>query len=374
MGRGPGRGRLRKNPKGSWVGYWSDAAGRRKSRDFGPKKAVAEQLLAAVILERDKRRAGLAGEAGLDMALEELVEKRVEYLISRGKTLSVVRRERCSAKQFIRVTRASTARDVTPAAVQRYQAKRRAAGISNRTINIDLKVMQRVFKHAIRLGLLERNPLAVFEALPETQDHRVHDRRALTVKETKKLLAAADEIDSERYGYPQAPILRMYLPTGARKNELIRATWGDVCWETRTLTLPAQNTKGRRRRVVDLSDRCIEVLESLTTKRSPKAPIFVGRRGRAVNARTLLSQFYEALERAGIEKVDRYGLHVDIHALRTTYGTRMAEAGVALHDLQKLLDHASPVTTAMFYAKPQRSAVVDRVEAVGGFRAVSAGV
>lgn len=376
MGRGPGRGRLCKSLKGTWVGYWSDHTGTRRSRDLGPRKADAEKLLAAEITRRDKIRAGLPGESGLKLPLRELVDMRLSYLQARGKTTAAIRREASAAGQFLKVTAARTALDVTPAVVHSYQAARRRSGVSNRTINIDLAVMQRVFKHALRLGILERNPLAVYEALPTTESHRVKDRRPLTVEETERLLAASTELDEERGGFPQTPLFRMYLLTGARRQELLDTVWRDVDWEAQTLTLAAGNTKANRRRVVDLSERGVQVLESVWhPDHPPTSPIFRGRRGAAkANHRTLLKTFYQALERADIERVDQYGLCLDIHALRTTFGSRMAEAGVELADLQKLMDHASPVTTAMYYAKPRREAVAARVRAIGGFDAVSAGV
>ena len=343
---------------------------------MGPRKADAEKLLSSEIARRDKILAGLPGESGLRLPLLELVDMRLNYLQARGKTAAAIRREASAARQFLKVTGARTALDVTPAAVHSYQASRRRAGASNRTVNIDLAVMQRVFKHGLRLGILERNPLAVYEALPTTESHRRKDRRPLTVEETTRLLAASEELDEERGGQPQTPLFRMYLLTGARRQELLDTTWNDVDWDAQTLTLAAGNTKANRRRVVDLSERCLQVLESVwTPEHRPAAPIFRGRRGRAkANHRTLLKTFYQALERAGIERVDAYGLCLDIHALRTTFGSRMAEAGVELSDLQKLMDHASPVTTALYYAKPRREAVAARVREVGGFDAVSAGV
>ena len=44
------------------------------------------------------------------------------------------------------------------------------------------------------------------------------------------------------------------------------------------------------------------------------------------------------------------GEHADFHAMRHTFGTNLARAGVVLKDLQALMDHASPATTARYYS------------------------
>lgn len=73
-------------------------------------------------------------------------------------------------------------------------------------------------------------------------------------------------------------------------------------------------------------------------------------------------------ERAGIERVRADGSTPDLHALRTTYGTRMASAGTPFAALQPLMGHAQ-VSTTMAHcvhlrAEDSRSAV----DAAGGSR------
>ena len=49
----------------------------------------------------------------------------------------------------------------------------------------------------------------------------------------------------------------------------------------------------------------------------------------------LIKRFHADCKRAGIERIDDRGKRVDLHALRKTYGTRLAMAGVPLTVAQR---------------------------------------
>ena len=69
-------------------------------------------------------------------------------------------------------------------------------------------------------------------------------------------------------------------------------------------------------------------------------------KGESNNARKL---FYRILERAEIPRVDASRRSVDLHGLRTTFGSRMARQGVPPQILQYLMGHADITTTMKFY-------------------------
>ena len=52
---------------------------------------------------------------------------------------------------------------------------------------------------------------------------------------------------------------------------------------------------------------------------------------------------------------------VDFHALRTTYGTLLARAGVSLAQAQKLMRHSTPALTANIYTRLQMDDARDAV-------------
>ena len=67
-------------------------------------------------------------------------------------------------------------------------------------------------------------------------------------------------------------------------------------------------------------------------------------------SRNALRIFDRILEAAEIQKVNRRGHKVDIHALRHTFATRLARSGVGLLHAQKLLGHSDPKLTAEIYS------------------------
>jgi hypothetical protein len=77
-----------------------------------------------------------------------------------------------------------------------------------------------------------------------------------------------------------------------------------------------------------------------------------------------LRRFYADLKRAGIPKLDPRGRVLDVHSLRTTFGTHLALAGVPLTTAQKLMRHADPKLTANVYTDAQLLDLHGAVEAL----------
>ena len=70
------------------------------------------------------------------------------------------------------------------------------------------------------------------------------------------------------------------------------------------------------------------------------------------------------LATAGIPKRDDRGRTLDIHALRTTFGTHLSMAGVPLRTAQAALRHSSPVLTANIYTDPRLLDIHGAVESL----------
>jgi integrase len=164
--------------------------------------------------------------------------------------------------------------DVDPVAFERWR-RRRLQTASRSTVDKQLAAFGGMFRCARRRRLSHSNPMETVHALREGEAFQKRPRRALTDDEIEQLLLAAVEADrldgegraavltiaggTKGSGYAardpaprvlQAPLWMSLLETGARWGELTRTTWGDLDEERRTLTLRAENTKGRRTRRV----------------------------------------------------------------------------------------------------------------------------
>src|SRR5262249_8016800 len=67
----------------------------------------------------------------------------------------------------------------------------------------------------------------------------------------------------------------------------------------------------------------------------------------------LVRIFDRDLKAAGIPKRDDRGRTLDVHALRTTFGTLLSKGGVPLRTAQAALRHSDPGLTANVYTDPK---------------------
>lgn len=150
--------------------------------------------------------------------------------------------------------------------------------------------------------------------------------RVLNDDEIRKVWAAA-----EAEGYPFGPALRLLLLSGCRLSEIAKAEWREIDPVRRVLTIPAQRYKVNQQHVVALSDMAWEIVEGLP---------------RYVNGDFLFSVT------GGVSPVCGWYLpkrRLDaasgvrgwqIHDLRRTYRTRLAELRVPDTVAELALGHA----------------------------------
>ncbi len=386
MRRALGTGRLWKRTQAGgavWIGDWRSADGTRQRRMLGPDKGVAQRRMAALIRERDLVASGLEIEEGIDRPAQEVIDEFLAELTA-SRSPRYVRRVRDILVRVQASLRFRTLRDLRPQALLQYRRMRLGEKRSNRTCNMEVRVIGTMLNWAVRTGLLAFNPIAGIRSLPAGRAYEKRPRRAMSEEEVERFVTAAFQIDQEAAsrvmaaktiengtkgsGYaarervrpvPQAPLWLSLLETGARFGELTTTAWADLSESRRTLTLRAATTKSRKERTLPLRRELIELLRDLRVAhhdrlgRLPAAgePIFLSPQGRPWNESRsyVLKRFREVLEVAGIARIDARGEKLDIHALRHTAATRMARSGVGLVQAQKLLGHSDPKLTAAIY-------------------------
>jgi integrase len=289
---------------------------------------------------------------------------------------------------------AARARDLQPVAVIRYRNRIREEGASNRTANLVVDSLRAMFAWALECDLIGKSPLGKIRRLPDGAGHQRCVRRALSEDEIRRFLCAAEEDDRatasrwktkgggegnhRRSGVrvPQAPLWRAFLETGARWSELTRTRWGDIDLELRTLLLRAENTKTRKRRIVPLGHGLADELgrvrrmhEGVFSRAIGETdPVFLTPEGARWSRPTnnAMRIFDRILTRAGIARVDGEGRKLDIHALRHTFGSRMARSGAGLVHVQRLLGHSDPKLTAQVYTHLDVEDLRSAIEGVVG--------
>ncbi len=82
--------------------------------------------------------------------------------------------------------------------------------------------------------------------------------RVLSDTELRQLLAACSDLDRTT-----AAFLQLLIYTGARRNEIGAAEWGQIDSDSRELTIPEDKSKNHRPHVIPLSPPAWEVIEAL---------------------------------------------------------------------------------------------------------------
>jgi integrase len=192
--------------------------------------------------------------------------------------------------------------------VLQYIASRRAAGVSNATINRELAIVRRGFK----LGALQDPPLVQRQAaIPVLAEHNV-----------RQGFLEQDQYERLSEELPTA-LKALYVcgyHTGARKNELRRVQWDQVDFTGGVIRLPATQTKTKKARTLPIYGDMRRWLEQQrATCSSGCAWVFYGARNRPVDNH--LNGWTEACERAGVP-----GLL--FHDLRRSAVRNMKRAGI----------------------------------------------
>lgn len=251
-------------------------------------------------------------------------------------------------------------RMVTNGAVDRALHGWIVDGCSMSTIKNTLAVLVRVMEQAVRDGIVDRNPARVTNWQHEYRkaEDELDDPRSLALPDWATLTRLADAVVAQSSGQYQGwgDVVIFAACTAARIGEVSGCRVKDIDtkewkWQVRrqTTTAPGglidKGTKGKRARTVPLIEEIHElVLQRIAlTDGDPDARLFVGPRGGRITTAVLrdATDWDTVAGKLGYE-------HLRRHDLRHTGLTWMADAGVKVHDLQKIAGHASLTTTQRY--------------------------
>jgi integrase len=215
-----------------------------------------------------------------------------------------------------------------------------------------LSLLSMLFTLAVRWEMRPDNPAKGIERNAE------HARaRYLTVDEIGRLMAA---IDQYRPSNPaSADAIELLLLTGARRGEVLSATWSQFDLDAGVWIKPAAGTKQNREHRVPLSPEAVELLR----RRLPGA-----RLGRVIPLRQNEHVFpgggekghQVEIRKAWLAICQAAGLDgVRLHDLRHSYASLLVSAGRSLPEIGALLGHRQVQTTARYshlFDEPLRQA------------------
>jgi site-specific recombinase XerD len=139
----------------------------------------------------------------------------------------------------------------------------------------------------------------------------------------------------------QQTMLTTCYGAGLRVSELIQLRVRDIDSEREVLHI--RQGKGARDRELILTPGLLQLLRRYWQRYRPIDPLFYGREDHLpVGISTVQKTYTRAKRSAGIDKQG------GIHALRHAYATHQLEAGMPVHQLQRLLGHQSLKTTLRY--------------------------
>ncbi len=218
---------------------------------------------------------------------------------------------------------------ISPKKISRYKVLRKESGVRPATINRELAMLSKVFNLAVReWEWLTDNPVS---RVPKEKEDNERDRW-LTVDEEVSLLENSPDWLRD--------IILFNLHTGLRQDELLSLTWNRVDVFRKTILI--KETKNGKPKTIPLNKTAIGILESRAKVVSIRSKIvFHSKSGTKIDKHNLRRAFVIAMEMAGIEDFT-------FHGLRHTFATRLAQSGVDLYKISKLLGHKDIKTTQRY--------------------------
>jgi len=326
----------------TWTAQFTDEHG--KTQRISTKttvRSVAEKMLARYQTEVDRIRTGVATREELSKAqyrhvtfgkaLEQFRTKMVAAGITANHITASLRRisEICNATGITALT------DIRRETVERWIANEvQKKDLAPSTINTYINSIKSFAQYLMDIDLLPNHPLMSIRKLNEAIDQR-KKRRAMTAGEVERLLhiAALDKTSDKWKVGERALIYRLLLGTGLRSMELSLLTPNQIDFERCRLKIEAAKTKNKKADVLPIRADLVQSVKKWTKSHG----IPSHERIFHYDKQSLRLAFYRDLEAAGIERIGTDGRSVDVHALRKTFGTMLAVAGVPLTTVQRLM-------------------------------------
>lgn len=189
------------------------------------------------------------------------------------------------------------------------------------SVNRELEVLRAMFNFALQNEWIIKNPFTLTKGMI-SKAAEVERDRILSFDEEKRLLAVCIGKRSHLKG-----LFICALDTAMRRGEIFKMKWQDVNFETNEINIPQSNSKTEDSRVVGITPRLREELESLwEVSPKDKNMLVFG------ITNTIKTAFHSACKEAEI-------LDFRFHDCRHTATTRMIASGSPHTEVMKITGH-----------------------------------
>lgn len=223
-----------------------------------------------------------------------------------------------------------------------HRAKRNTPYAANRVLSL----LVRLFNVAISWGWRADNPAKGIKRYHETSSERF-----LSPAELSRLCEVLENHPERR----SVNAIRLLILTGARRSEVLKATWSQFDLEASVWTKPGATTKTKTEHRVPLSAPALQLLTDM--KAASKGEYLFPGNVPDQPLKDVKRTWASVCSAAELERVR-------LHDLRHTFASLLASSGVSLPIIAKLLGHTK-VSTTMRYAKLYDDPLREATERVG---------
>lgn len=268
---------------------------------------------------------------GEGKTVRDLMERYIDEHSVPNKSPGTVRNDRGMVNEILQFFGDMLLEELTPPRIAEYKAFCRQKGLKPATINHRRKIMSGAFNLAINeWQWVKENPVQKVKA----EKVRNERDRWLTLEEEQMLLEKSilhptlkENKTEPRYWLQELIIFA--IQTGMRQDEILSLKWMYVDLERKSVIVA--KSKNGERRALPLNPIAYDLLVSKGQNRKSDY-VFPNEAGRKILRRNLMRAFEKAVERAGL-------VDFTFHDLRHTFATRLAQRGVDLYTISKLLGH-----------------------------------
>lgn len=347
--------------------------GKRKQKRKGGFATRKEAELAAAKLIQELAEGAYVEESNI--TFRQFAQQWLELYEVSGVKVSTIQIRRKEIKWLLNYLSELRLRDITP---ERYQAALldlKRSGYADQTITGIHTVGRMIFKKALELGKIKRDP-SQFAVLPKerpTVDDIENRRELPRYLERDELRRFLDTVQA--HGSPlENAIFHTLAYTGMRGGELLALKWPDVDFDeqtiniTKTIFFPSgvgdehilltPKTESSIR-IIDIDKTVITELRKLRAIQNEVRMVYRNRYydqnfifanltkhhrlGHPLNIRSLPRMMRRFLRLAGLDE------SLTPHSLRHTHTSLLAEAGATLEEIMERLGHRDDETTRSVY-------------------------
>jgi integrase len=315
--------------------WYSDVriAGKRVRSPLSTDKQVAEEKLRELVLERDAARYGHAPKTSTWASFK------AKYLAwsDGAKATTTARRDRAALSSLEKFRKPALLSAITPELLEQWKAARKTAGKGNATINRDINAVKAMMRRAVEWGYLKEWRGGAVKGLRETKGRLLF----YSPKEVRRLLGVCRSRFSAFYDWETICLLG--VRAGLRRSEIYYLSWQDVDLGKGPLgrrglisIIPKDDwqPKSGEQRHIPIPPDLVTHLARLKRQ----GPWVIGDRP---SVDVMSVSFRKILRRAKLPG--------SLHTLRHTYASHLAQAGVDILTISKLLGHAT-IEQSMVYS------------------------